>query len=135
MTPHFSLEELTITQHREIDNTPGEREMKNLEMLAAKMEEVRDILKKPILVSSGFRCLALNRAVGSKDGSAHVLGLACDFVCPSYGTVDEVFAALQHSRLEFDQLIVEKVGGKKWIHLGLREDKKAWRRMAFAING
>lgn len=136
MTPHFSIEELTITQHRKIDNTPDERALRNLEVLANKMEEVRQILDgKPILISSAFRCLALNRDVGSKDNSAHTMGLACDFTCPKFGNVDEVFQALQHSRLEFDQLIIEKIGGKHWIHLGLREDKTQWRRQCFAING
>ena len=83
LTPHFSLEELTATQHRGIDNSVNDDSSNsNLQQLAYKLETVRSILGYPLVISSGYRCLELNRAVGSKDTSAHVKGLAADWVCP-----------------------------------------------------
>ena len=136
LTEHFTLDELTITQHRGIDNTPNDRELYNLRKLAEHLEVIRSLLgNKPLLISSAFRCQNLNRAIGSKDSSAHVLGLAADFICPKFGTVEEVFELLRRTQeLKFDQLILEFVNGKKWIHFGLREDEKDYRRQSLLID-
>ena len=120
LSPHFSLDELTITQHREVDNSPSPVDKEHLVLLAKALEEVRSILGKPLLITSGFRCLSLNRAIGSKDGSMHTQGLAADFICPQYGNTYEVFQALRKSSLVYDQLILESLGGKDWVHLGLK---------------
>lgn len=136
LTPHFTLDELTVTQHRGIDNTPNDRELKNLRKLAEHLEVIRSLLgDNPIIISSAFRCQSLNRAIGSKDSSAHVLGLAVDFICPKFGSVEEVFARLKkHPDLKYDQLILEFVNGKKWIHFGLREDEKDYRYQTLLID-
>jgi uncharacterized protein YcbK (DUF882 family) len=70
-----------------IDNTPTPEILKNLRIMAAKLEEIRSLLGVPVLVSSGYRCPALNKAVGGSKGSAHLLGLAADITAPSFGTV------------------------------------------------
>ena len=68
LTEHFTLEELTHTDHRQLDNTPNDAELENLKRLAEFLEQVKTVLGgKPIMVNSAFRSKAVNDAVGSKD--------------------------------------------------------------------
>jgi zinc D-Ala-D-Ala carboxypeptidase len=70
LTDHFTLEELTHTDHRELDNTPNDAELENLKRLAQFLEDLKVVLGgKPIMVNSAFRSKAVNDAVGSKDTS------------------------------------------------------------------
>lgn len=119
ISEHFTLEEMTISEtaiRRGIANTPGVVELNNLKRTASIMEEVRSLLGSPIRISSGYRCLALNRAIGSGDNSAHVKGLAIDFTCPGFGTPKEICKKIASSSIKFDQLIYEGT----WVHIGLR---------------
>ena len=85
-------------------------------MLAATLEQVRSLLdNNSIRISSGFRCLELNRAIGSGDLSAHTLGYAVDFTCPKFGTPKEVANKIAESPIKFDQLIYEGT----WVHLSV----------------
>ena len=75
LTEHFTLEELTHTDHRSLSNTPNEAELANLKRLAEFLEKVKTVLGgKPIMVNSAFRSKAVNDAVGSKDTSQHRIG-------------------------------------------------------------
>lgn len=136
LTPHFTIEELTITQHRGIDNTPSEEVINNLKQLAFKLETVRSLLGgSPLIISSGYRCLSLNRVIGSKDTSAHTKGLAADFICPKFGLAENVFEFLRKQKdLKFDQLIFEDLGGKRWIHIGIKEDPTKYRQEVLIVN-
>lgn len=114
MTPHFSLAELTVTDHREFDNTPNETEIANLQRLAEFLETVKTTLGgKPIMVNSAFRSKQVNDAVGSKDTSQHRLGCAADIRVPGM-TPDEVVKALMG--LPFDQIIREF---DRWTHISV----------------
>jgi hypothetical protein len=117
MTEHFSLDEFTASQEatrHSINNTPSEKVVENLRMLAALLEQVRALLGgHSIHISSGYRSLALNRHIGSSDTSAHVRGWAADFTCPSFGTPITVAKKIAESNLKFDQLIYEGT----WIHI------------------
>lgn len=117
LSPHFTLEEALVSQTADregIDNTPTPEHLENLRKSAAEMEKVRTLLGDvPILVSSGYRSDALNKAVGGSKSSAHRKGLAWDFIAPSYGSNYEVAVAIQESDLSFDQLILEY----GWIHI------------------
>ena len=73
-----------------IDNTPPPEIVENLKRLAAGLETVRALLGAPLEISSGYRCAALNEAVGGSGASQHLLGLAVDFACPGFGTPLEV---------------------------------------------
>jgi len=119
LTPHFTLAEFTQSQEaarRGLSNQPNERIQENLLMTANAMEAVRKLLGgKGIRISSGYRSLAVNRALGSKDTSAHVHGFACDFICPSFGTPLEICKAIEASGIRFDQLIEEGT----WVHLSI----------------
>ncbi len=115
LSEHFSLPELTFTQQRGLDNTPTPEVVTALRETAAILEQVRAFLGgKPITVTSGYRSLAVNSAVGGVSNSAHVLGRAADFICPSFGTPLEVCRAIAGSNIAFDQLIHE-FGA--WVHI------------------
>ena len=103
LSPHFTLEELTHTDHREFDNTPNEAELENLKRLAAFLEEVKTVLGgKPVMVNSAFRSKQVNDAVGSKDTSQHRIGCAADIRIPGM-TPDEVVKAVIASGIGYDQ--------------------------------
>lgn len=116
MTPHFTLAELTHTDHRTLDNTPNESELANLQRLAAFLEQVKVALGgKPVMVNSAFRSKQVNDAVGSKDTSQHRLGCAADIRVPGM-TPDAVCKALMAAQLPYDQLIREF---DAWTHLSI----------------
>jgi zinc D-Ala-D-Ala carboxypeptidase len=116
MSEHFTLEELTHTDHREIENTPNDREINNLKRLADFLEEVKVVLNnKPIMINSAFRCKALNDAVGSKDTSQHRVGCAADIRVPGM-TPDEVVKAVIAADLPYDQVIREF---DRWTHISI----------------
>ena len=122
MTPHFTLEELTHTDHRTLDNTPNETELANIQRLAEFLEAVKTLLGgKPIMVNSAFRSKAVNDAVGSKDTSQHRIGCAADIRVPGI-TPDQVVRAIIASDLGFDQVIREfsdPVKGGGWTHISI----------------
>jgi uncharacterized protein YcbK (DUF882 family) len=116
LTEHFTLEELTHTDHREFDNTPNDAEKANLERLALFLEQVKEVLGgKAIMVNSAFRCKQVNDAVGSKDSSQHRIGCAADIRVPSM-TPDEVVKAVIASGIGYDQLIREF---DRWTHISV----------------
>ena len=134
-SPNFSMDELTHSDtaaRHGIDNTPNDNQKENLYKLAMEMEDVRELLNnKPIFISSGYRCLALNELLGSKKTSSHIKGLAVDFTCRQFGTPNEIVFALINSDIPYDQAIVEF---DKWTHLSFCEDEKTPRRQALIIN-
>ena len=116
LTEHFSLEELTHTDHREFDNTPNDAEKANLGRLAAFLEQVKGLVGgKPIMVNSAFRSKQVNDAVGSKDTSQHRVGCAADLRIPGM-TPDDVVRAVIASDLAFDQVIREF---DRWTHISV----------------
>ena len=116
LTPNFTLEELTITEHRKLDNTPNETELANLRRLAEFLEQVKTVLGgKPIMVNSAFRSKQVNDAVGSKDSSQHRVGCAADIRVPAM-TPDEVVKAIIASKLGYDQIIREF---DRWTHISI----------------
>ena len=124
LTPHFTLEELIASDTADqmgIDNVPSETEIYRLAQLAGKLEDIRSLLGGfPLLVSSGFRCQALNTAIGGATTSAHLYGCAVDFTVPQFGNPYKICSYL--TELEgflYDQLINEEGSGARWVHIGL----------------
>ena len=129
MTPHFSYEDLTHTDHREFDNTPSTQEkciiggkeveinaVANLPRLADFLEQIRALLgNKPVIVNSAFRSHDVNASVGSKDTSDHRRGCAADIRVPGM-TPDEVTKAIIASGLPFQQVIREF---DRWTHVAI----------------
>ena len=119
LSEHFTLEELTHTDHRDLENTPNETELANLKRLASFLETVKSVLNgKPIMVNSAFRSKAVNDAVGSKDSSQHRVGCAADLRVPSM-TPDEVVKAIIASGIGYDQIIREF---DRWTHISVPND-------------
>ena len=116
MTPNFTLKELTVTDHRQFDNTPNAAEIANLQRLAELLEQVKVAIGgKPVMVNSAFRCKQVNDAVGSKDTSQHRLGCAADIRVPGMAP-DAVVKAIIAAKLPFDQLIREF---DSWTHISV----------------
>ena len=132
LSPNFTLEELTHTDHREFTNEPNDLEKNNLKRLAILLEQVKGLLGgKPIMVNSGFRSKQVNDAVGSSDRSQHRVGAACDFRVPSM-TPDEVVKAVIASDIPFDQIIREF---DRWTHISVPNEATGKpRRQALIID-
>lgn len=118
LSPHFTLEEAIASQtaaRAGISNDPTLDVTQNMKKAAAGMEQVRAELNQNLIyVSSWFRCLELNRLLGSKDTSAHVSGFAIDFTCPTYSDVDGVIRKIIASKIQYQQIIREY---DRWVHI------------------
>jgi len=132
LTPHFTLEELTHTDHRQFDNEPNEAELENIKRLAAFLEDVKTALGgRPIMVNSAFRSKQINDAVGSKDTSQHRIGCAADIRVPGV-TPDEVVKTIIAAGLPYDQVIREF---DRWTHISIpNEPARAPRKQALIID-
>jgi putative chitinase len=132
LSEHFTFEELTITDHREFDNTPNVEETENLTRLAGFLEQVKEVLGgKPIMVNSAFRSEAVNTAVGSRNTSQHRIGCAADIRVPGM-TPDEVVKAVIASGIGYDQIIREF---DRWTHISVPNTKDMTpRRQALIID-
>ena len=131
LTEHFSLEELTRTDHRTLDNAPDAAAIANLQRLAEFLERVKAILGgRAVMITSGYRSKAVNDAVGSSDKSQHRLGCAADLRVPGM-TPKEVVQAIVDSDLPFDQCIKEF---DRWTHVSIPNTPTATpRRQTFSI--
>ena len=122
LTKNFKLEEFTysLTASRlKIDNSVPEELMPNIQLTAVKLELVRIALGRPIIITSGYRCPALNARVGGAANSAHTKGLAVDFHS-SFGTPKQICQRLIDSGVQFDKLIQEH---NQWVHIGFSPTK------------
>jgi zinc D-Ala-D-Ala carboxypeptidase len=117
LSEHFHLVEFTFSQtaiRKAIPNIPSPEIIGNLKDVADGMEKVRTLLgNKPISITSGYRSAKLNQAVGGSKTSAHMLGYACDFICPSYGKPIAIVKKIKDSDIDFDQCIQEGT----WVHI------------------
>lgn len=117
---YFTISELcasTTARQRGIDNTPTAEARANLETLITQcLDPIRRIYGHPIIVTSGYRCPALNAAVGGSSTSQHMSGQAADLVPASGGDLNGIFRAAV-SFGDFDQLIIEQSGTSRWVHV------------------
>lgn len=117
LSKYFDSRELIfskIAEENGIDNMPDDKTLETLKYTASQLDKVRELLGKPVNVSSGYRCLQVNRRLGSKDTSQHLKGEAVDFKCELFGNPKKVFEAIKKSNIQFDQLIVEF---NSWVHI------------------
>ena len=104
---------------RNINNSTTDKDIiYNLSTVASKIQEVRNMLCYPVIINSAYRCLDLNRALGSKDTSQHIQGQAVDFVCPDFGTPKQIVSLLMKREIEVDQCILES----SWVHLSIKKE-------------
>lgn len=135
LSPHFSTAELTHSDtalRLGIANTPNDEELLNLSTLATTvLEPARAACRVPLNVDDGFRCDAVNKAVGGVANSAHRLGCAAD-VRPAGLTLQEGFDRIRADEsIPFDQCILES----GCIHLACAEHGKEPRRQALIRHG
>lgn len=134
LSPNFTLEEMTASQtavRRGFDNTPNATEIANLVRVAALLEEVRALVKKPITVTSVFRSKQVNDAVGSRDTSQHRIGCAADFKVPGM-TPKQVVELCIKANIGYDQIIEEF---DSWVHISVPDSpSRPPRRQALIID-
>ena len=123
---YFTIKELckssTATLKR-IDNTPNSEIVNNLEQLVDSiLDPLREAYGKPIKVNSGYRCEALNVAVGGSKTSQHRYGLAADITTGSRLENKKLFILAKQLNLPFDQLIDEKA--YSWIHISFSKNPR-----------
>ena len=113
------------------NNAPNEEQIENLHILAEGMEKVRSVLDNtPILVTSGFRNLQLNRYLKSKDKSQHLQGLACDFRSNNF-SISAIMKRMKDSNIEFDQCLNEF---GSWVHISFAKPNDKPRRQMLLIS-
>ena len=124
---YYTIKELIASdtaKARGIDNSPTTEVRANLvALIETLLDPLREAWKSPIRVTSGYRCAALNKAVGGSSTSAHLYGCAADIV-PLNGKIAEFkdfcknyFGSRRHL---YDQVILEDNGKSEWVHIGLK---------------
>ena len=117
LSEHFTLEEGTASETAAklgISNQPDAKQLENMKIAAAGMEQIRALLGKPIKVNSWLRLPAVNVAVGGSAKSAHMDGWAIDFTCAGVGVPLEVAKKIAASDIAYDQMIHEY---GRWVHI------------------
>jgi hypothetical protein len=124
-------ESITAEKHG-IINLPNARQLENLRLLCNNvLEPVRSLLGVPVIVTSGYRCLALNRLVGGARTSQHQKGEAADFVLRKIDLKD-AFEKIVESNIPFDQIIFEF---GDWIHISYSATPRRQALIATRANG
>lgn len=124
---YFSIKELsrsTAATKYGIDNTPSTEVESNLRKLVDNvLDPLREAWGRPITVSSGYRCPALNKAVGGVAASQHQKGMAADISAGDREDNAKLFYLAQKLKLPYCQLIWEKGDktGPAWIHISYDE--------------
>ena len=125
LSEHFTLGELCKTSVKGVDNTPPHAAVLNLKRLCQEWLEPLRQAQGPIIINSGYRSEAVNKAIGGVAGSNHLAGCAVDI------HVDGIEQALRYAvilldesdenHLDFDELLIERAPkGTYWIHFAVR---------------
>lgn len=127
LTPHFSIEELAGTsnaQYKKLNLLKAQEHMGKMYMLAGFAERVREIIGKPMIITSGYRCPELNKAIGGALTSQHIFCEAIDFVVKGL-RVEDIFNRIVTSDLKYNQIIIERnKSGSQWVHLSIGSYKQ-----------
>ena len=118
---------------RGIDNSIASEHRKNLPRLLALIDEIETITGCAVQLTSGYRSLALNKAVGGSKTSAHSLCLACDCEIPGVSNL-HLCKLLADKLSDYDQIIYE-FGEAGWVHVGLSEGVNRKQRLSAIKEG
>lgn len=123
MNLNFTMSELIKSdkaKQNNIKNTPDTVALDNmLNLIVYCLQPIRELLRKPVVITSGFRCPQLNKLVGGVANSQHMTGCAADFVATGE-TIEGIIFKIQTSGIEYDQLINEY---NKWVHISFVKGK------------
>lgn len=112
-----------------INNLPTDSTIiNNIHNTLDRLDEIRSVYNKPIIITSGYRCAELNEAVGGQWNSQHLKGEAADLKW------DEDLFNLIKDNFKFDQLIQERNKSTKWLHISFKQDKSKERNQVLCIN-
>ena len=123
MNLNFKISELiqseTAIKHN-INNMPDINSLDNmLDLICYCLQPIRDKIKKPMIITSGFRNTQVNNLVGGKKNSQHLKGQAADFVIQGMA-VEQIINFIKNSGIEYDQLINEY---NQWVHISYNKGK------------
>lgn len=120
LTKHFTLEEMCYSdtaRKYNIANIPPSQVVRNLGYLSANLlEPLRELLDKPIIITSGYRCDELNKKIKGSQSSQHRYGQAVDIMVVGMSP-KVLYYFIKMSGLEYDQLILEKTKNAEWVHI------------------
>ncbi len=133
LTEHFTLEEMTKTSVKDMDNTPNGEQIENLKRLCRWLEMLRETWNSrygdgddPIVISSGYRSAAVNKAVGGSPTSNHLLGCAADIRVSGIQQAIRFATILldisDESQEAFDELIIERKNHVYWVHFAVHPE-------------
>ena len=123
ITPNFTYRELIRSETGDklgLDNTPSQDHLLNIIYLAENLQKLRDLIKKPIKILSGYRCQELNKLIGGSEKSQHMVGQAADIICPGI-TPLELALFIFEKMPYYDQLILEF---NIWVHVSFKENPR-----------
>ena len=131
LTRNFTYEELRrsdVAERRGINNSPRTKEeekrvIENLKALCMEvLQPLRDFLGKPVVISSGYRCPELNKAVGGVRNSQHMKGEAADIHVENTEHLLKIMHFIM-DETDFDQVIWERNGaGTQWVHVSYKRE-------------
>lgn len=104
--------------------------LQNLSKTADLAQSIRDLLRCPVIINSGYRCQILNNLVGGKPNSQHLIGQAIDFVAPDFGVPADIITFLKQSSLEVDQCLMEGT----WIHASIKDSNNRNEFATYLLN-
>lgn len=111
-----------------IKNVPNDPiVIENLEHTIEQLDELRRLYANPIFITSGYRCPALNKAVGGKPNSQHVKGQAADIKW------DPELLQFIIDKFHYDQLIEETSKRTKWIHISFNKEKERMQYIKLSV--
>ena len=118
---NFKISELIHSEKAilfNINNMPDINSLDNmLDLIVYCLQPIRDKLKKPMIITSGYRCGRLNDVVNGAKNSQHLYGQAVDFVVQGM-TPKQIVEFIKNSGVEFDQLIEEHT----WVHISFKKN-------------
>ena len=121
----FSIAEMTrsdTARRLGIDNTPPDSIKKNLTLFIEKvLDPIREDWGSPIIVSSGYRCPELNKAVGGANTSGHQYGYCADLQVKGgmkkiRELADFILKWMKDHNMKWDEILFEHSGGVTWLH-------------------
>lgn len=137
LSEHFELSEFTasaVALSKHIKNVANEEVIENLKLLCENvLEPVREMVGRPIIITSGYRCPQLNKAVGGSKTSQHMFGQAADIIVKGVSKQEMYYIGekIRRSNIVFDQMIFEGVlessektdwkRGVTWLHISYRK--------------